>query len=555
MQQLINRLNSSNVQSQLLNTLFKVETIMFDSECSSTLSQIDSDLAKTLTGIARGIEKEGLRVALDNRVAQTAHPALLGSTLTHPSITTDYSEALLEFITPKNESIDETIQYLTDLHRFTVSNIDDELIWPASMPCKLEGDESIPIAEYGSSNIGRLKHVYRQGLGLRYGRIMQSIAGIHYNFSLPDAFWQPYFAKMQKLESPCTAQEASLQDFKSAHYFSLIRNFRRYSWILAYLFGASPVLDKSFLNGRDHQLDAFSDQTLGLKYATSLRMSDLGYQNSAQEELHVCYNSLEDYVTTLAKAMKVKYSKYDEIGIKINGEYKQLNTNVLQIENEYYSDIRPKRVTRTAEKPIAALRDRGVEYIEVRILDINPFIAEGIDAEQSRFLDTFLLHCLLSQCPNTSDTACPEIKSNLRNVIMRGRDPELKVCQSGKTVPFKQAANDLLDALVEVAKLLDIAHGGHAYVDAVVAQKAKVEDSTLTPSGRIMTLLEEGTSFADLARDLAEEHKRYFQELDENTEFDEQLKVLSKESIDQQKVLEKSDALPFADFLEAYNKS
>jgi len=528
---------------------------MFDSECTSTLSQIDNQITNTLTGIERGVEKEGLRINLNNSIAQTPHPTVLGSTLTHPSITTDYSEALLEFITPKNASIDGTIKYLADLHRFTVTNIDQEHLWPASMPCKLEGDESIPIAEYGSSNIGRLKHVYRQGLGLRYGRVMQSIAGIHYNFSMPDTFWQAYYDKLKKANSPCTANNSSLQDFQSAHYFSLIRNFRRYSWILAYLFGASPVLDKSFLDGRDHDLETFSDQTLGLPYATSLRMSDLGYQNSAQEELHVCYNSLEDYVTTLAKAMEVNYPKYQEIGVTVDGEYKQLNTNVLQIENEYYSDIRPKRVTRTAEKPIAALRDRGVEYIEVRILDINPFIAEGIDQEQIRFLDTFLLHCLLSRCPNTSDTGCPEIKSNLRNVILQGRDPELKICQNGKAVPFKKAAHDLLDELTEVAKLLDQAHGGDDYLRSVEAQRVIVEDSQLTPSGKIMTLLEQGHSFIDIARDLAEQHKDYFQSLEADTDFDQSLLKLSQQSLEQQQLLEKSDALPFADFLEAYNKS
>ena len=528
---------------------------MVDSECTSTLSHIDNSIAKTLSGIERGIEKEGLRVAQDNGVAQTAHPSLLGSTLTHPSITTDYSEALLEFITPKNSSIDGTVKYLTDLHRFTVSNIDDELLWPASMPCKIDGDDSIPIADYGSSNIGQLKHVYRQGLGLRYGRIMQLIAGIHYNFSLPESFWQAYFDALKKSDSPCTVNGTSLKDFKSANYFSLIRNFRRYSWILAYLFGASPVLDKSFLNGREHDLESFSDDTLGMKYATSLRMSDLGYQNTAQEQLHVSYNSLNDYVATLAKAMTVKYPKYEKIGLKIDGEYKQLNSNVLQIENEYYSDIRPKRVARTAEKPIAALRDRGVEYIEVRILDINPFIAEGIDQEQIRFLDTFLLYCLLSQCPNTSDTACPEIKSNLRNVILRGRDPELKVRQNGQSVPFSTAANNLLDDLVGIAKLLDTAHGGSDYVDAIDAQKQKITNPEQTPSGKIMSLLEQGHDFLSVARDLAEQHKAYFESLDPDVDFNKQLHALTTQSIEQQSVLEKSDALPFADFLEAYNKS
>jgi len=516
---------------------------MSDSECTSTLSLIDETLINTLTGIGRGIEKEGLRVVADNSIAQTAHPDELGSTLTHPSITTDYSEALLEFITPKIDDVEETVQYLTDLHRYTARNIGDELIWPASMPCKLNGEESIPIANYGSSNVGTLKHVYRQGLGLRYGRVMQSIAGIHYNFSLSEEFWLAY---QQQLIGVKESASASLQDFKSEEYFSLIRNFRRYSWILAYLFGASPVLDKTFLCDREHDLEQINQSTLGLPYATSLRMSDLGYQNTAQEALHVSYNSLDDYVTTLAEAMIQGYQPYEDIGIKIDGEYKQLNTNVLQIENEYYSDIRPKRVTQSGEKPIAALRDRGVEYIEVRILDINPFLAEGIDAQQIRFLDTFLLHCLLSQCPNTSDTGCPEIKSNLRNVILRGRDPELKICQNNAVVPFEVAANDLLDDLSKIAVLLDQAHGnGNDYVQAIEAQKAKVTHSELTPSGRMMKLLEQGEEFLDIARAQGEQHRQTFVDTELNPELDAQFKTLAEQSLREQSQLENKDTQSF----------
>ena len=345
-----------------------------------------------------------------------------------------------------------------------------------------------------------------------------------------------------------------MQDFKSAHYFSLIRNFRRYSWILAYLFGASPVLDKSFLDGRDYDLESFSDDSLGLKYATSLRMSDLGYQNTAQEGLHICYNSLEEYVTTLAKAMKVKYPPYDEMGVKVDGQYKQLNTNVLQIENEYYSDIRPKRVTNSGEKPIAALRDRGVEYIEVRILDINPFIAEGIDQEQIRFLDTFLLYCLLSQCPLSSDTKCPEIKSNLRNVILEGRNPELKVCQNGKVVMFSDAANDLLESLMKTAKVLDDAHGGSAYRDAIAVQREKVKNPDLTPSGKIMTMLGEGKRFIDIAREQAKRHKDYFQSTAGDAEFGQVLSELTKKSLYEQEMLEQGDKISFDEFLDEYNR-
>lgn len=528
---------------------------MLNPECTSTSSLIDDELANTLTGIARGIEKEGLRVTEQSLIAQTEHPRDLGSTLTHPSITTDYSEALLEFITPVFNDVEQTVAYLSDLHAFTSANIAGELIWPASMPCKLDGERSIPIANYGHSNIGRLKHVYRQGLGVRYGRIMQSIAGIHYNFSLPDEFWSAY---QQKLKDHNLAQAQSLQDFKSAHYFSLIRNFRRYSWILHYLFGASPVLDKSFLADRsedEHGLSALSENTYGLPYATSLRMSDLGYQNSAQEALHVSYSSLDDYVVTLAEAMEQKYQAYDDIGIKINGEYRQLNTNILQIENEYYSDIRPKRVTESGEKPIAALRDRGVEYIEVRILDINPFLAEGISAQQVRFLDAFLLYCLFSQCPQTSDTSCPEIRANQTDVIMNGRDPDLTLQRGDERVPFKTAASELIDAIMDTAQLLDKAHNSFEYSSAVYAQQAKVDDPRLTPSGQIMELVNAGDEFIKIASEQASKHQTHFASLEKNEEFHQQLASLAVQSLQKQQEVEASDTLSFDDFLVEYNNS
>jgi len=498
-----------------------------------------------LKGILRGIEKEGLRVALDNSVSQTSHPQALGSTLTHPSITTDYSEALLEFISPKMIGVEESIDYLTKLHGYTLRNLREEVIWPASMPCRLNGDESILIADYGSSNIGQMKHVYRQGLGLRYGRIMQSIAGIHYNFSLPQEFWSAYREHLGCSDS--------LQDFQSEQYFSLIRNFRRYSWILLYLYGASPVLDRSFLNGRDHALKAFSQQTLGLPYATSLRMSDLGYQNSAQEELRVSYNSLQDYITTLSNAMRVTYPEYERIGTKADGQYVQLNTNILQLENEYYSDIRPKRVTNSGEKPIAALRDRGVEYIEVRILDINPFLAEGIDSEQIRFLDAFLLHCLLSPCPEQSITGCKEVNGNKRSVLLNGRDPELTLLQDGKSVPLQNAADDLLNGVEATAKLLDQANELDAYGKAVAIARKKITNPTLTPSGKVMNLVQAGGEFVDFTRQQADQHRQYFTSLNIDPVTDAELQSIAADSLERQRLLEASDELTFDQFLAAYN--
>lgn len=528
---------------------------MLHSECTSSLSLITDELIPHLLHIGRGVEKEGLRVKPCSGIAQDAHPKALGSTLTHPSITTDYSEALLEFITPKQTKVDDTIAYLRNVHKFTLQHVGDQLVWPASMPCRIDGDQSIPIADYGSSNVGTLKHVYRQGLGVRYGRTMQAIAGIHYNFSLPDSFWQAYQTKFVKKHGE--EDDSGLQDFKSAHYFSLIRNFRRYSWILHYLFGASPVLDSSFLDGHpSHNLEKFSDKTYGLSYATSLRMSDLGYQNSAQEELHISYNSLQDYVATLGTAIKQSYKQYEDIGVKDGDQYIQLNTNVLQIENEYYSDIRPKRVTKSGEKPIAALTERGVEYIEVRILDINPFLPEGISAQQMRFMDAFLLHCLFSQCPENSDTRCQEIRSNQTNVILRGRDPDLTLLIEGQEVPFKTAASDLLDAIMETAKLLDQAHDSFEYSSAVYAQQAKVDSASLTPSGQVMQAVKDGADFIDIAYAQAEIHKKNFASIEFSDDSAEQnLVTQAEESLQAQKNIEDADTLSFADFLDVYNAS
>ncbi|WP_303854611.1 fatty acid cis/trans isomerase, partial [Salinicola salarius] len=167
--------------------------------------------------LRRGIEKEGLRVDAEGSIVQTAHPHGLGSKLTHPHITTDYSEALLEYITPVYCRPADALSFLGDLVRFTYRQLDGEWIWPASMPARLQGNDSIPIADYGTSNIGTMKHVYRKGLDARYGRIMQSIAGIHYNVSLPDDIWP----LLQKLEG---RQDESLQGYRSTRYFDLIRN-------------------------------------------------------------------------------------------------------------------------------------------------------------------------------------------------------------------------------------------------------------------------------------------------------------------------------------------
>ena len=501
-----------------------------------------------MADIRRGVEKEGLRVTLDGDIAQTPHSESLGSTLTHSYITTDYSEALLEFITEPSVSSADTVKRLCNLHAFTFSNIADELIWPASMPCRLEGDASIPIAEYGSSNIGTMKHVYRRGLDIRYGRIMQSIAGIHYNFSMPTEFWADY-------QNDC-GDEGDLQAFIDRKYFRLIRNYRKHSWLLNLLFGASPVVDESFFDGRDHQLEKFGDKTYGLKHATSLRMSDLGYQNSAQEVLNICFDSLASYTESLELAVQQKYPEYEKLGVKKNGEYQQLNSNILQLENEYYSDIRPKRTTRSGEKPVQALRQRGVEYIEVRILDINPFLPVGIDQEQIRFLDAFLVYCLLSDSCLTTDHKRDEIKENRRRVIVQGRDPELTLLRDDSEVPLNELANQLLTDILVTAQLIDSSgqsdDGLHA--KSVEIQTNKIADLGLTPAGKLMSLVESGEEFVPLMLELAKQHKAVTCAECTDNDFFRSLPEQAKESIRKQHAIEESDTINFDQFLREYHQ-
>lgn len=506
-----------------------------------------------LTRIIRGIEKEGLRTTADGKLAQTPHPKSLGSALTHPSITTDYSEALLEFITPALKSPQAAIDYLREIHSYVYDRLDDELIWPASMPCILDGEESIPIAEYGSSNTGTLKHVYRIGLAHRYGKTMQAIAGVHYNFSLPLAFWPLYKASL--------GAAVSDQDFQTEQYFALIRNFHRYSWLILYLFGASPALCTSFMESLatddDNQLDVLDEHTLYAPLATSLRMGDLGYQNDAQQGINVCYNSLERYVDGLGKAIHTPLPAYQKLGIKVDGQYRQLNANILQIENEYYSDIRPKRVTPSCQKPLHILSAQGVEYIEVRNLDLNPLLPTGIDEQQIRFMDAFLLFCLVEDSPSCEAEQAQLNVQNKALVVNQGRSDKLLLhIAADKTLPLCEWGNQLLDKIEAVADLLDKAHGqqqGNLYRAAVVAQRSKLADASLTPSAQLLAALLKGQSFAELSLDLARQHRDYFKTQPRSAKIQSDFELQTQGSLQKQRELETSDTVSFDDFLANYN--
>ena len=501
-----------------------------------------------LCGGLKGIEKESLRLASKGCIAGTPHPAALGSALTHPYITTDYSEALIELITPPFADIRDSLDYLYNIHQFVYDHLDDEILLGTSMPCGIDGDESIPIAEYGSSNIGRMKHVYRHGLWHRYGRTMQAIAGIHFNYSVPETLW---VALHQQHNS-----QLSLEQFTSESYFDLIRNFLRLGWLILYLFGASPAICKSFFKSRPAlmaQFDEFDDDTLYHPYATSLRMSDIGYKSKNQANLRIDYNSLGGYVNSLGNAIETPYPDYEKIGVVINGEYRQLNSNILQIENEFYSTIRPKQIINSGEKPTLALKKRGVLYIEMRSLDLDVFNPIGIDEAKARFIEALLLTCLLKDSPRISEHDHRVNNANQLLVANFGRRPGLELDKGEQKIPLRDWAEEILDSMQPVCATLDREVAGKPYSSALAQQQSIIQNPDLTPSARILDCMTQTRQpFSAFALNKSIEHARYFNanKLDKihTQAFDE----IAELSLTKQQEIENKEQIPFDDFLKQY---
>jgi glutamate--cysteine ligase len=507
---------------------------------------INSGQRDVVQGGRKGVERESLRVTPAGRISQQRHPEALGSALTNDHITTDYSEALVELVTPAFRQTWELLQYLCDIHQFVYRHLGHELLWTASMPCDFESDESIPIAEYGRSNIGIMKTVYRRGLGWRYGRRMQAISGVHFNYSFPEHFW-PVFADV--LESRAAGRE-----FISDAYFALLRNYRRYGWIVLYLFGVSPAVCKSFLTGRDIVLPELDSGTNYEPHATSLRMSDLGYRNKSQAGVNISVNSLAEYVRDLKRAISTPHSEYERIGVKVDGEYRQLNANLLQIENEYYSFIRPKRLARTGERPTKALLRAGVEYVEVRALDVSAFDPVGVNQNKLRFLEAFLALCVLKPSPVLENEAQLELDANHVTVARRGREPGLELRRDGRKYSMRAWAQELLEEMRGVCELLDAGHPEAPYATALAIQAAKVSEVELTPSARLLSEMRStGESFFQLALRMSEAHKSYFLELHPpNEQRLAEFRSEAEESLRAQAAIEAADTLSFDEYLRHY---
>ena len=521
----------------------------FTNKLTTRLDQLQANNKQTLLcGGLKGIEKESLRISKDGYIAQTPHPRALGSALTHPTITTDYSESLIELITPPFADIKNSLGYLHNIHQFVYDHLDQEILLGASMPCGINGDESIPIAEYGTSNIGRMKHVYRHGLWHRYGRTMQAIAGIHFNYSVPEALWP---ALHQQENSPL-----NLEQFRAEAYFGLIRNFQKLGWLILYLFGASPAICKNFFKSRPDlmtQFEEFDGGTLYHPYATSLRMSDIGYKSINQANLKIDYNSLSGYVSSLSQAIETPYPDYEAIGVCVNGQYHQLNSNILQIENEFYSTIRPKQIINSGEKPTLALKKRGVRYIEMRSLDLDLFNPIGIDEAKARFIEALLLTCLLKDSPSITDADHQINNANQLAVANFGRKPGLQLDQGNKKIALKDWASEILDAMQPVCSILDNDDIYKPYTHALAEQQILIQNPDLTTSARILeSMAETHQPFSRFALNKSAEHAKTFSQTKLNEADTQTFNSMAEQSRTKQNEIESQVQIPFTDFLAHY---
>lgn len=494
-----------------------------------------------------GLERESLRVGQDGKISQTSHPRALGSALTNASFTTDYSEALLEIVTPPFTNKDQLRHYLNSCQTFVYSALENEILWASSMPCVVAGESSIPIARYGNSNLGMMKSVYRNGLGLRYGRLMQVIAGIHFNYSYSETFWESYLDG--KLNSN------NLRDVVSESYFAQIRNIQRIGWLIPYLFGNSPAVCKSFLQGVVSDLVPFDDTTFYQPYATSLRLGDIGYQNSREDEtgIKVNYDTLNQYVKSLHYAISTPHAEYEKFGVKKDNEFVQLNANLLQIENEYYSTVRPKQICDVMEMPINALKNRGVAYIELRSLDIDVFEPNGINEATIFFVEALLLYCLLEESPNITKQEHKIISKNILDVAHNGRMPNLKLQKGNDLISLTDWSKQIFDDLLSICNVLDECQNTNKYKLAYQYFYEMIDEPERTPSARILTEMRNNNEgFYQFSLRKSQEHEAYFKKVslsyEERAVFEKQV----NDSLEQQNLCSQNSNESFDDFLEKY---
>ncbi len=511
-----------------------------------------------------GLEKESLRVRANGGISQADHPEALGAALTHPFITTDFSEALLEMVTPPCDTAEEALHFLTSIHQFIVHRLPNgEHIWNTSMPCILRGGASVRIGEYGTSNSGQMKHAYRRGLGLRYGRRMQAIAGVHFNFSMPESSWslreslQTGKATAQFTPtSPTTHDNSVEQEQRTEGYFQMMQNLLRIGWIVPYLFGASPAICQSFL-GEDEgeELDVWNESTRYSEYATSLRMGKIGYRYREDEpiDLSVRHTDVAGYIEDIMGHVSTVHPPYKALGVRdADGKFQQLSACRLQIENEFYSTVRPKQIAKAQELPIHALSQRGIRYLELRSVDVNLLDPAGIDLHQIAMLEMLMMFAWLATPEPLGAEELAACTRNVKTVAHDGRKPGLQLEGPDGEVGLVQWGTSILATLQPIAQWLDSGRETPLYVAALQEQQARFDNPELTPSARLIAGIKKNGSFFEHSQMLSTRHHETLYAAEQDESLMKKLSDLVDESKQTQATLEAESEGAFEDYLAAY---
>lgn len=414
-----------------------------------------------------GVEREGLRVGVKGELSRNKHPKVFGNKIMNPYITTDFSESQLELITPVFNTSKEVYDFLNALYDIVALEIGDEYIWPESMPCIIPDDREIPIATFCKCKQGEEARAYREELLRKYGGKIQLISGIHYNFSLDDDVLNKLYENSSKKED--------FKTFKDNLYLKIVRNYLRYRWLLIYLLGSTGVVHSSYKGECLKKLDNISQGAYSCEGTVSYRNSDCGYGNRVT--LFADYTSTREYVNSLKRF---------------------INDGLIQSPKEFYSSVRPKG--KNPNKILESLLNEGIQYLEYRSIDINPFSKGGISLEDLEFLELFNLYLLFKEESNYKDWQIDGLE-NQKNIARNG-GLDIELIRDGEKVSKVQWGLEILNEIRDINHILNLGKG-----ELIDAQIEKIKDYKKTNTYRFIELVKE-KGYIDSHLDLSKKYKK-----------------------------------------------
>jgi glutamate--cysteine ligase len=222
--------------------------------------------------------------------------------------------------------------------------------------------------------------------------------------------------------------------------------------------------------------------------------------------------------------------------------------------DEYYSFIRPKRVAFSGERPTRALLRGGVQYVEMRSLDVGAYDPVGVNQRKLLFLEAFAALCLLRGSAPLSRELSDKYEANHVLVAGRGREPGLALWTEQGALALADWAGEILDQMQGICELLDSGDASRPYAAALAFQRAKLADFAELPSARLLEeMRRQGTSFFEVALWMSRMHRDYFRELyPPNPGRLAELRAEAAASLDEQRAVEARDTLPFGEFVARY---